>query len=138
MSQEQSELRVGKGFAAANLDGLGEGWGFRKIRKLLDVKEFGVNAIVIPPGLESGAHWHERQEELYFVHQGTIQMTLGENDEDVVVLGPGGVIRVDASTQRWTKNIGEGDAVYVVVGAEGGYVGRDGMKREGDTRVTAG
>ena len=31
---------------------------------------FGVNAIEIPPGFQTGRHFHEEQEELYFVHRG--------------------------------------------------------------------
>ena len=32
---------------------------------------------------------------------------------------------------RSIKNVGEGDAIYVIVGAKGGYVGRDGRTAEG-------
>ena len=138
MSSEQIEAINGNGFAAANLDGLGEGYGFRKIRKDLGVQEMGVNAIVLPPGVQTGTHWHDRQEEVYFVHQGTIEFTLGANDEDSVTLGPGGVIRVDAPTHRSLKNVGDDDAVYVIFGAQGGYVGRDGQHREGEDRIVAG
>lgn len=126
---------TGNGYAAANLDDLGEGPGFRKIRPALDVKELGINAIVLPPGIKTWAHWHDEQEEVYFVHKGELTFTLGENDEDEVVLGGGGLIRVDASTHRRIANHGSEDAVYVIVGAKGGYVGRDGRNREGDDRV---
>jgi mannose-6-phosphate isomerase-like protein (cupin superfamily) len=127
------EPRKGEGYAVASLDGIGEGAGFRKIRRELDVEEFGVNAVVIPPGLESGFHFHERQEELYFVHAGVIEMEFG--DGSVHRLGPGGMARVAAATHRKVKNVGEEDAVYVVVGAQGGYVGRDGHAPEGEQRV---
>ncbi|MGH2906710.1 MAG: cupin domain-containing protein [Solirubrobacterales bacterium] len=138
MPSEQTEVIQGNGFAAGSLDGMGGGYGFRKIRHELGVQEMGINAIVIPPGLETGTHWHDRQEEVYFVYQGQIQFTLGENDEDSVTLGPGGVIRVSPSTQRSIKNVGDGDATYMIVGAAGGYVGRDGNHREGEDRVLAG
>lgn len=131
----QNEVIEGDGYAAVNLDALGDGPGFRKVRSSLGVKEMGVNAIVLPAGISTGTHWHERQEEVYFVHQGTLRFTLGENDEHVVTLGPGGVIRVDAQTQRSIANVGDGDAVYICFGAEGGYVGRDGHHREGEPRV---
>ena len=40
----------GEGYAVApDLDSLGEGYGFRKVRKELDVTAFGVNVITIPP-----------------------------------------------------------------------------------------
>jgi uncharacterized cupin superfamily protein len=121
----------GDGFAVANVDALGDQYGFRKIRRELGVEELGINAIAIPPGYESGRHYHEAQEEVYLVHRGTIEMTFG--DETTHVLGPGGIARVSASTVRSVKNVGEGDALYVVVGAKGGYVGRDGKLPEGET-----
>jgi hypothetical protein len=39
---------------------------------------------------------------------------------------------VDASTVRQTANVGEGEAVVVVVGGKDGYVGRDGKLPEGE------
>ena len=123
----------GDGYAVGDLDGLGEGYGFRKIRKELAVTEFGVNAIVLPPGVETGFHAHERQQELYFVHRGQIEMEFGDGSKHV--LGPGGLARVDAPTMRKLKNVGEDEGVYVIVGAEGGYVGRDGIAPEGEQRV---
>ena len=33
---------------------MGEGPGFRKVRKALGVEALGVNATVLPPGIESG------------------------------------------------------------------------------------
>ena len=58
------------GHAFGTLDELGEGYGFRKIRKPLGVTAFGVNAIVYPPGYEGFFHYHDTQDELYFVHAG--------------------------------------------------------------------
>jgi quercetin dioxygenase-like cupin family protein len=123
------DIVSGPGYAVSDLEQLGEGYGFRKIRRGLDVKELGVNAIVMPPGLETGGHYHDEQEELYFVHRGRIAMTFG--DGTTHELGAGGLARVDAPTVRSIKNVGEGDAVYVIVGAKGGYVGRDGRTAEG-------
>ena len=121
----------GDGYAVASIDDLGDGYGFRKIRRGLDVKELGMNAIVMPPDYETGNHYHEEQEEVYFVHRGSVEMTFGDGRSHR--LDEGGVARVDASTVRRVKNVGEGDAVYVVVGAKGGYVGRDGRQPEGET-----
>lgn len=125
-----TETTVGEGYAVGSLDGMGEGPGFRKIRLALDVKEMGVNAIVMPPGIETGFHWHDEQEELYFVHSGEIEIEFG--DGTAHRLGPGGLARVDASTWRKTRNPGSVDAIYLVVGAKGGYIGRDGRAPEGE------
>jgi mannose-6-phosphate isomerase-like protein (cupin superfamily) len=126
---EAKEPIEGAGYAVASLDGLGEGYGFRKIRSDLGVTEFGVNAIVLPPGWETGGHYHDRQQELYFLHSGRIEIEFG--DDSSYELGPGGMARVDAATVRLIRNRGPEEAVYVVVGAEGGYVGRDGQVPEG-------
>jgi mannose-6-phosphate isomerase-like protein (cupin superfamily) len=128
------ETTTGDGWAVGSLDGMGKGPGFRKVRRELGVTAFGVNAVVLPPGYVSGRHLHERQEELYFVHSGTIEFTF--HDEDRQVLGPGGFARVDPTTVRSFRNVsGTDDAVYVCVGGAGGYVGRDGVVPEGETRA---
>jgi uncharacterized cupin superfamily protein len=119
-----SDVRSGDGWAATSLDDLGDGPGFRKIRRAIGVTAFGMNAIVLPPGVESGRHFHERQEEVYFVHRGRVEMEFG--DGETVALEPGGVVRVDPATVRMLRNTGDEDAVYVVVGGADGYVGRDG------------
>jgi mannose-6-phosphate isomerase-like protein (cupin superfamily) len=127
----------GEGWAAADLDDMGEGPGFRKVRRELDVTAFGINAIVLPPGIWTGRHFHERQEETYFVHRGTMEFEFGDGEK--LRLGPGGFVRVDAATVRRMGNVGEDELVYVIVGGEGGYVGRDGKAPEGETgRVASG
>jgi mannose-6-phosphate isomerase-like protein (cupin superfamily) len=134
MADEVREPVKGDGYAVANIHALGDGPGFRKIRRELEVEELGVNAIVMPAGYEAGVHWHDQQEELYFVHAGEIEMEFG--DGSTHRLGPGGVARVAAPTRRRVKSVGESDAVYVVVGAKGGYVGRDGRTPEDEERST--
>ena len=121
----------GEGFAVASVDALGDRYGFRKIRRELGVQAMGMNAIAIPPGYETGRHYHEEQEETYFIHRGTVEITFG--DSATHVLGPGGIARVDAPTVRKLRNVGDGDALYFVVGGRGGYVGRDGRLPEGET-----
>jgi uncharacterized cupin superfamily protein len=115
----------GEGWAVASIDDLGEGPGFRKVRHALDVTEFGVNAVVLPPDYTSRRHYHDRQQELYLVVRGEIEFDF---DGARQTLGPGGLACVDAPTVRSLRNTSEtDDAVYLCVGAEGGYVGRDGQ-----------
>jgi mannose-6-phosphate isomerase-like protein (cupin superfamily) len=122
-----AEVRKGDGWAAANLDDLGEGPGFRKVRKALDVQAFGVNAVVMPAGYATKRHYHERQEELYLVLEGEIEFSFDAGAS--VTLGRGGVIRVDPHTVRALRNTSPDDeAVYFAVGGSGGYVGRDGIR----------
>jgi quercetin dioxygenase-like cupin family protein len=108
----------------ASLDELGDNYGFRKVRQMLGVNAFGVNVIVYPPGAEGIHHYHDEQDELYFVHSGTARF---EVDGDVRELGPGGLAHVEATTPRLVSNAGDDDLVLLIVGGKGGYVGRDGQ-----------
>jgi quercetin dioxygenase-like cupin family protein len=135
-STEYSGVTKGEGYAVGHLDDLGDGPGFRKIRRGLGVTAFGVNAIIIPPGIETGFHFHEAQEELYFVHRGAIEMEFG--DGTVQRLREGSLARVDAATPRKVRNAGDVEAVYLCAGGRDGYVGRDGQAPEGEeSRVKA-
>src|SRR2546421_10451868 len=113
------------GYALSSLEQMGAGPGFRKVRRELGVTAFGINAVVLPVGYSTGVHYHEQQEETYFVHQGEVEFRFG--DGSTHVLGPGGVCRVDPATQRGMRNAGSGDAIVVVAGGKDGYVGRDGQ-----------
>ena len=128
---DQPEVVEGEGYSVANLDDLGEGPGFRKVRKALGVDAFGVNGIVLPPSFETGRHFHDEQQELYFVHSGRVEFTFG--DDSTEELGPGGLARVDAATVRKVRNLSDSeDAIFLVVGGKGGYIGRDGRLPDGE------
>ena len=112
-------------YAVSNLDELGEGFGFRKIRAALGVTAFGANALVLPPGYEGFFHYHDEQDELYFVHKGTGRF---EADGETHEVGPGGLVHVESTTpRRWSNASATDELVLVVVGGKGGYVGRDGQ-----------
>jgi quercetin dioxygenase-like cupin family protein len=125
----------GDGWAVRSIAEMGDEPGFRKVRKELGVTAFGVNAIVMPAGIETGFHYHDEQDELYFVHEGAIELEFGDGTKHV--LEPGGFAHVEAVVHRKVRNAGDGDAVYVIVGGKGGYVGRDGRVPEGEERVQA-
>jgi mannose-6-phosphate isomerase-like protein (cupin superfamily) len=110
-------------YAFGSLDELGEGYGFRKIRAALGVTAFGVNALVMAPGYEGFLHYHDTQDELYFVHRGTARF---EVDGEVRELGPGSLVHVESMTPRKFSNAGDDDLVVLVIGGKDGYVGRDG------------
>jgi len=109
--------------AFGSLDELGDGYGFRKIRAALGVDAFGVNAIVYPPRYEGPEHFHDTQDELYFVHKGRIRVDVGGESRE---LGEGGLFHAASTTPRRISNAGDEDAIVFVVGGKGGYVERDG------------
>ena len=110
-------------FAYGSIDDFGTGV-FRKVRRALGVTAFGVNAMVLPPQTGWFEHFHDEQDELYFIHSGRARVALpGETRE----LGPGGLCHVESTTPRQVSSIGDEDLVMLVVGAKEGYVGRDGQ-----------
>jgi mannose-6-phosphate isomerase-like protein (cupin superfamily) len=111
------------GYAFATIDELGDGPGFRKVRRPLGVTAFGVNVVVYPPQMDGFLHYHDLQDELYFVHSGTARFDV---DGEERVLGPGGLCHVESTTPRKVSNAGNDDLVLLVVGGKGGYVERDG------------
>ena len=117
------------GHAFGTLDELGEGYGFRKVRAPLGISAFGVNAIVMPPRFEGFLHYHDEQDELYFVHAGTARV---EVDGEERLLGPGGLVHVESTTPRKVSNGGDDDLVLLVVGGKNGYVSRDGHLVDAD------
>jgi mannose-6-phosphate isomerase-like protein (cupin superfamily) len=112
------------GYAIGSLDELGEGPGFRKVRRALGVTAFGVNGVVYPPGFEGFLHYHDTQDELYFVHRGRALVEVGGETREI---GEGGLVHVESTTPRKFTNASETDElVMLVIGGKDGYVERDG------------
>jgi len=110
-------------YAFSSLDELGSGPGFRKIRAPLGVTAFGINGIVMPPGHDGFLHFHDTQDELYFVHRGRVEV---EVEGETRVLGEGGLFHVSSTTRRKVSNPFDQDAVLLAIGGKDGYVERDG------------
>jgi len=108
----------------SSIDELGEGYGFRSVRRPLGISAFGANVVVYPPRMEGFLHFHDTQDELYFVHRGTARV---EIDGEVRELGPGGLVHVESTTPRKISNAGDEDLVLFIVGGKDGYVERDGQ-----------
>jgi mannose-6-phosphate isomerase-like protein (cupin superfamily) len=110
-------------YAFSSLEELGDGPGFRKVRHALGVTAFGVNGVVYPPGYPGVGHYHDTQDELYFVHKGKAKVHV-EGEERV--LGPGGLFHVESTTPRRIESVGDEELVMLVIGGKDGYVERDG------------
>ena len=112
------------GYSFTTLEELGDDYGFRKVRRALGVTAFGVNALVMPPGFPGFHHWHDTQDELYFVHRGRARVEIGD---EIHELGEGGLLHVESTTRRTVSNASDSDdLVLLVVGGKDGYVERDG------------
>src|SRR6266511_4235440 len=110
---------VAMGHSFGSIDEMGDGV-FRKVRRELGVTAFGVNVLVLAPGVVGRPHY---QDELYFVHRGRARFEVGGETRE---LGPGGLCHVESTTPRRLTSVGDEDLVLLVVGAKDGYVGRDG------------
>jgi mannose-6-phosphate isomerase-like protein (cupin superfamily) len=111
-------------YSISSLDALGEGYGFRKVRGPLGVTAFGVNALVLPPGFEGPNHYHDHQDEVYFVHRGTATFSFDGVEREVA---EGGIVHVESTTHRMISNRAGDDLVLFIIGGKGGYVERDGQ-----------
>jgi quercetin dioxygenase-like cupin family protein len=111
------------GYQVSSLEALGEGYGFRKIRAALGVSAFGVNAISYPPNYDGPNHYHDLQDELYFVHRGTATFVLDGKEHTVE---EGGLVHVESTTPRSISNHTDEELVVLIVGGKDGYVPRDG------------
>ena len=111
-------------YQVSSFDALGDGPGFRKVRGALGVTAFGVNGIVFPPRYEGPNHFHDTQDELYFVHRGTATFSFDGDEQEVA---EGGIVHVESTTHRMISNRTGADLVLFIVGGKGGYVERDGQ-----------
>ena len=121
------------GHAFGSIDEMGDGV-FRKVRRELGVTAFGVNALVLAPGVDRPAPLPREQDELYFVHRGRARFEVGGETRE---LGPAACATSSSTTPRRMTSVGDEDLVMLVVGAKDGYVGRDGHPAEpGRVRLT--
>ena len=75
------------------------------------------------PGHEGFLHYHDTQDELYFVHRGRVEV---EVEGEKRVLGEGGLFHVPSTTPRKVSNPFGEEAVLLAIGGKDGYVERDG------------
>ena len=115
----------------SSLDELGDGYGFRKVRGPLGITAFGVNAIVYPPGYEGFLHYHDKQDELYFVHSGKVVVEVeGETASSARAASS---TRVDDAAEL--SNPFEEDAIVFVVGGKEVRRARRASRRSGRPRA---
>ena len=82
----------------------------------LDMDEMRPRLWRVEPGEKLSYHYHEEQEELFYVVEGTGQMLIGE-DEELVEIPEGGFIKPGVRTPRSLRNDTDEDVVWLIVGA---------------------
>ena len=96
---------------------------FVSLRRELGVTSFGMNQLVLEPRQRGRIHRHERQEEVYFVLEGTLTL-LVEGEEQALQRGE--LVRVAPAVRRQLVNRGPERLVMVALGGDGEHTGRDG------------
>ena len=109
---------MGKAVAITDLNGT-----YRSLREPLGVGDaFGIAALVLPPGTEQVAHFHEEQDEVYFVQAGRAGL---EVDGSRMELSAGEAACVPSTAHRQLWNAGDTELTVLAVGGSGGYVDGD-------------
>ena len=88
----------------------------RQLGDALDLKNFGVNLVTLPPGTASSQrHWHSHQDEFVYVVEGEATLVTDGGEQ---VLGPGMVAGFPAGREdgHHLVNRSEADVVYLEVG----------------------
>ena len=70
----------------------------------------------LPPGAEGPEHDHHDVEEVFFVLEGELKVTIHDGEDSAsTVLGYRDLIKVPPNTPRLLKNVGETDALFCVM-----------------------
>lgn len=85
-------------------------------KRILQAEHFTFSNMLLPPGAVGPEHDHPDVEEVFFVLEGEIEVTLhdGENTASRV-LGYRDLIKVPPNTPRSLRNTGETDALFIVM-----------------------
>lgn len=95
-----------------------DGLDVRDVDEALGTEEMKVKVWRSPPGETIGVHGHSRQEELYYVLDGTFSVRIGPlDDTETVEVGPGAFFAASPEMVREYESTGTEDGVVLVVAA---------------------
>ncbi len=84
--------------------------------RILQAEHFTFSNMLLPPGAEGPEHDHHDVEEVFFVLEGELQVTIHDGEDSASrVLGYRDLIKVPPNTPRSLKNIGDADALFCVM-----------------------
>ena len=109
------------GVTVAALDRDGEER-FQSLRRELGVTTFGMNLIRLRPRQQGRIHLHHRQEEVYFVVEGTLTL---EVEGEPRAVPAGSLARVAPDVRRRLSNRGDELLLVLALGGATPHVGRD-------------
>ena len=94
------------------------------LRNELGVSTFGLSLMTLAPGERGRIHRHERQEEVYVVLGGVLDLVVEEVTHE---LSAGDVVRVGPELRRQLVNRGPDRVVLLALGGSAEHDSRDGM-----------
>lgn len=87
--------------------------------RILPAEHFTFSNMLLPPGAEGPEHTHHDAEEVFFVLEGNIEVTLHDPDDGTRtvsrVLGYRDLIKVPPGIPRSLRNVGDTDALFCVI-----------------------
>ncbi len=102
-----------------------------------DTPFFNLALITLRPGQGVDGHVHEAEDDSFLVVEGTLTLTVGDDDR-VVQAGPGTFVLVPSGTRHALANAGPADVRFLNVHAPGGFDRRIGLERSDRSTMTAG
>jgi len=97
---------------------------FQSLRRELGVSTFGLNLILLKPGQRGRIHNHRRQEEVYLVLDGTLELHV---EGEVHVLEAGQLARIGPDVRRQLVNRTPERLAVLAIGGAKDHEGRDGV-----------
>lgn len=97
---------------------------FQPLRRELGVSTFGFNLITLQPGERGRVHEHQRQEEVFVILEGVLDLVSSDETKE---LAEGDCVRVAPKVRRQLVNRGPGRLVLIALGGSNEHDGRDGV-----------
>jgi quercetin dioxygenase-like cupin family protein len=122
-NEQVDEIFRGEGWrVATSIDALGDGM-FRRVRHQLDVTAFGINVKVMEPDSSSRLHLHTEQQEVLFVHSGSIKLTFDDGASHD--LRAGAIAVIDPGEAHVVRVTSHEPAILLMMGGKDGVVEND-------------
>ncbi len=90
------------------------------LARTVDTPYFNLAIVVLEPGQGVDEHRHVEEDDSFLVLEGTLSVTLGDDDEQVAA-GPGTFVLVPAGAAHAIRNTGTEDVRFLNVHAPGGF-----------------
>ncbi len=118
------QAKAGDQFRRAQIRYIGSGatGNHEDDRRILPAEHFTFSNMRLPAGAVGPEHTHHDAEEVFFVLEGTLEVTVHDPEDGTRTasrtLGYRDLIRVPAGVPRSLRNVGDDDALfYVIIGA---------------------